>query len=202
MRLDDEHQDAVREITNVAMGQAGAALARTLDTFVQMSIPKVHVLRADRLIDAVAPASWANRRVTVIREAFFGVLKGEALILLDVRESHADAHAMLGDGAQLSPREFSLEIANMLIGACLDSIAAQLGYDVGYSPPQVMGEATSAAESLAATKPDTDVDLLAIAFDLSVDASLFMSRVVLVLASDAALHFTAAIDRFLAKVSE
>ena len=199
MLLDDEHADAVREITNVAMGQAGELLARTLDRYVHLSIPAVYVLTADRLIEAVAPSAWAQRQVTVVREAFFGVLEGESLTLL---EMNGGGDEVLGEGVGLSPHELSLEIANMLTGACLDGIAAQLGYDVGYSPPQVLSRGGSAAQALASTHPETGAELLVIAFDLTVEASVFMSRVVLVLSSDAALLFTAAVERFLLSVGQ
>jgi chemotaxis protein CheC len=197
MHLDEEHEDAVRELTNMAMGQAGALLAKAMDRYVHLSIPVVHVLTADRLIEAVAPADWAKRHVTVVREAFFGVLKGESLTLLDM---NVDGHDVLGADHGLSRQEVSLELANMMTGACLDSIGGQLGYDVGYSPPQMVRQGKPAEQALMDTRLDSRDELLVITFDLTVEGSAFSSRVVLVLASDAALHFTAAVDRFLAAV--
>jgi chemotaxis protein CheC len=198
MHLDEEHEDAVRELTNVAMGQAGDLLAKALDKYVHLSIPVVQVLTPDRLIEAVAPGDWAKRHVTVVREAFFGVLKGESLTLLDMKHG---GHDLLGAGMGMSPQEVSLELANMLTGACLDCIGGQLGYDVGYSAPQMVRQGKPAEQALLDTRPESQDELLVITFDLTVEGSAFSSRVVVVLASDAALHFTAAVDRFLAAMS-
>jgi chemotaxis protein CheC len=198
MQLDADHHDALREIVNVAMGQAGESLAKTLDRFVHLTIPQVFVLDSGRLGDAVAPRGWAEREVTVIREAFFGLLDGEALTLVDLSGGGAD---LLGTGTDLGPRELALEIANMLVGACLDGISAQLGYVVGYSPPNVICERDPAGKALGRALTPEEPRLLTIAIDFHVDASPWSSRVVLVFAPQAAANITASVARFLAAVS-
>jgi chemotaxis protein CheC len=199
MEFDADEQDALREVVNVAMGQAGASLARTLGTFVRLTIPKLYWLSPDRLAErAVAPDGWADRQVTVVREAFFGVINGESLTLIDLSQGGGN---ILGDDGQLTTREFALEIGNMLVGACLDGISDQLGFVVGYSPPQLICAGTSAVKALADLRPAAGPELLAVAIDFHVDSSLFNSRVVLVFTTRSADRIHHSVAKLLAALS-
>ena len=42
--LSQDQKDALQEIANIGMGQAGASIARVLDEFVQLSIPRILVV--------------------------------------------------------------------------------------------------------------------------------------------------------------
>jgi chemotaxis protein CheY-P-specific phosphatase CheC len=45
----DDQRDCLQEICNVAMGQAGDALARKLGVFVNLSIPVISIIKAEQL---------------------------------------------------------------------------------------------------------------------------------------------------------
>jgi len=52
----DEQTDALREIVNVAMGQAANSLARVLDAFVQLPVPRVRLVHASSFTRAKSSA--------------------------------------------------------------------------------------------------------------------------------------------------
>ncbi len=45
----EDQRDALQELTNIAMGQAGASLATLRDTFVDLSIPRIRVVEVIEL---------------------------------------------------------------------------------------------------------------------------------------------------------
>ncbi len=84
-QLKAEQRDCLQEIANVAMGQAGDVLARHVDSFVTLSIPRIKTLAAAELADSLAHFS-ADSTVyaasQVFAEASDKQLAGVLLLLL------------------------------------------------------------------------------------------------------------------------
>ena len=45
LAADSQQRDALAELVDIGMGQAGDRLARLLDTFIQLSIPRIALVR-------------------------------------------------------------------------------------------------------------------------------------------------------------
>jgi len=162
-----DQTDALEELANVAMGQAGASLAMILDLFVTLSVPRSRIVCAEEVAIAVASMIDDPRSITAVRQAFFNQLRGEAIVLfgpngcanLADRMGHEPldmaapamagilpgAPAMAGilpgaddpDGPEVE-NELLLDVSNILVGAVLNGLAEQLETDFSFSAPALM----------------------------------------------------------------
>jgi chemotaxis protein CheC len=51
--LNEDQRDALQEVANLAMGQAATRLARLLDTFIELSVPRVQVVEISKAAAAL-----------------------------------------------------------------------------------------------------------------------------------------------------
>ena len=49
---DDEH-DLLKEVFNMAMGQAGKALATLLNEFVDLAVPDIKLVEAEKVVETI-----------------------------------------------------------------------------------------------------------------------------------------------------
>lgn len=134
-----DQADALQEIANVAMGQAGASLATMLDLYVSLSVPRSRIVTVDNVAIAVAEMIGNKGEVTAVRQAFFNRLRGEAIVLFGP-EGCAGLADLLGhdevDGTV--EEELLLDVSNVLVGAVLNGLAEQLETDFSFSAPSIM----------------------------------------------------------------
>jgi chemotaxis protein CheC len=128
-----DHQDALREIVNIAMGRAGAVLSEVFDSFVTLSVPQIDSSPANRVMDDVIAES-PQQNWLAIRQAFCDQLEGEAVVVFD-GHSGSNLGALVGLGNANSGDEAMLDVGNMLVGACVNGIGEILGTRVSFSPP-------------------------------------------------------------------
>jgi chemotaxis protein CheY-P-specific phosphatase CheC len=138
--FDISFQDAFRETVNVAMGRAGALLARVLGVFVQLPVPNVNILEVGELHMALVDAQQGDRLTAICQGYIGGGIAGEALLMFHDSD--------LGDMARLMNRpchddsnlEMLLDLSSILIGACLSGIAEQIDVVFSQSHPQILGQ--------------------------------------------------------------
>lgn len=133
-------QDAFRETINVAMGRAGALLARVLGVFVQLPLPNVNMLEVGELHMALADAQSSEQLTAVCQGYIGGGIAGEALLIFHGSEIADMAQLMQRDSAEYSDMEMLLDLSTILIGACLSGIAEQIDVVFSQGHPQVLGE--------------------------------------------------------------
>ncbi|MFL0800929.1 MAG: chemotaxis protein CheC [Agarilytica sp.] len=148
LRISEEHRDALQEITNVAMGQAGDKLARLLDTFVILSIPHIEVMRPSDIAMALH-AIDANESVSGVCQGFIGGgIAGEAMLLFN-DTSFTDLAKLLNYDEKLddqAERELLMDTTNVLFGACLKGIAEQIDMEFSFGSPTVLGQHRKVSE--------------------------------------------------------
>lgn len=143
--------DGIREIANVAMGRSADLLARLLDVFVVMAIPNVNLIEPTELEMALDYAHDGEKMLAVCQGFIGAGLAGEALLLFD-ESSYEDIAALmhvkdeLTDGVRLG---LLMDIANVLIGACLKGISDQLDISFSQGHPVVLGRHVNVASLLA-----------------------------------------------------
>lgn len=142
LQIKEDHRDALQEITNVAMGQAGDKLARLLDTFVVLSIPHIEVMRPSDIAMALH-AIDSNQSVSGVCQGFIGGgIAGEAMLLFN-DTSFNDLAKLLDYKGQLdeqAERELLMDTTNVLFGACLKGISEQIDMDFSFGSPMVLGQ--------------------------------------------------------------
>ena len=141
-----ESRDALTELVNIGMGQAGDSLARLFDMFIQLSIPRLTMVEPAQLATAITAMIGDAGPIVAVRQAFSGRIRGEALAIYTA--SGCDSLADLVGYSDVSSDELLLEISNVLIGACVGALASQFSLDLCFSPPSILRRCATAAELL------------------------------------------------------
>ncbi len=134
-------RDAFREVNNVAMGRAAALLAKVLGVFVKLPIPNVNLLEVGELHMALADAQRGGTVSSVCQGYISGGIAGEALLIFHDSSFKDMAKLLKVEGAIDSNTELELlmDMASVLIGACLNGIAEQLDIRFSQGHPMVLG---------------------------------------------------------------
>lgn len=151
LTLSADLRDCYQEIANVAMGRAGDLLARLLDVFVELPIPNVNFIEVSELRMALRDVE-ANDSTSGICQGFISAgISGEALLILN-DSSFKDIASLMNyqysaeEGTEL---EVLMDLANVLIGACLKGISEQLDIDFSQGHPVVLGQNRKISELIA-----------------------------------------------------
>ncbi len=146
--------DACQEVANVAMGRAGDSLARFLDVFVELPVPKVNHIELSELIMALQ-FTEKESTVSAVCQGFIGPgISGEALLIFNDSSFQNIADLMkyqgeINDHVQL---ELLMDIANILVGACLQGISDQLDINLSQGHPVVLGQHVKVSDLLKTNK--------------------------------------------------
>jgi chemotaxis protein CheY-P-specific phosphatase CheC len=138
----DTFIDACQEIANIAMGRAGDSLARFLDVFVELPVPKVNHIELSELIMALQ-FTEKESTVSAVCQGFIGPgISGEALLIFNDSSFKNIAELMKhkGDIDEHIELELLMDTANILIGACLQGISDQLDINLSQGHPVVLGQ--------------------------------------------------------------
>lgn len=142
IELDSDMLDCYQEIANVAMGQAGDLLARLLGAFVLLPIPNVNFIEVSELTMALFDIESAEQ-TSGICQGFIGAgVSGEALLILN-DSSFKDVASLMNYQQELDNNielELLMDLANLLIGACLSGISSQLDMSFSQGHPVVLGQ--------------------------------------------------------------
>ena len=138
----DTFIDACQEVANVAMGRAGDSLARFLDVFVELPVPRVNHIELSELTMALQ-FSEHKETVSSVCQGFIGPgIAGEALTIFNDSSFENIAKLMkyrgkIDDHAEL---ELIMDVSNILVGACLQGISDQLDISLSQGHPVVLGQ--------------------------------------------------------------
>ena len=150
--IDVDIRDCYREVANVAMGQAADLLARLLDVFVILPVPNVNTLEAGELHMALAATDQYDT-ISAVCQGYIGSgIAGEALLLFNDASFSDIARLMKYKGETDAGVELELlmDVANILIGACLQGIADQLDINFSQGHPAVLGRHCKVSDIIAA----------------------------------------------------
>lgn len=133
--------DGYKEVANVAMGRAADLLARLLDVFVVMPIPKVNMIDKNEVRMALSEVA-EEERIAAVCQGFIGRgVAGEAFLIFN-ESSYSDIAKLMkydGDLDDSVELELLMDISSVLTGACLNAIAEQLDIDINQGHPIVLG---------------------------------------------------------------
>jgi chemotaxis protein CheC len=145
-RFSDEERDILQEVMNIAFGRASADLAEVIDIYVVLSVPNIRVLDASEIPRYIVEQVKAYERISLVEQVFLGKFRGMAMLifpagagrdLLALLDSSDGDRTSGAENMALLERETLMEIANILIGACVGKVAELLHDVVTYSPPRV-----------------------------------------------------------------
>ena len=145
--------DCYREITNIAMGQAADLLARLLNVFVVLPVPRVNLIEASELHMALQLANYEDT-FSAVCQGFIGQgISGEALLIFN-DSSFTDIASLMNYEGKIDDAveiELIMDTASILIGACLKGIAEQLDMSFSFGHPVVLGQHCQVPELVKAS---------------------------------------------------
>lgn len=195
--LTEDQRDALQEVLNIAMGQAGDSLARILDAFVELSVPRIRFVEVSMVTSIIEEFVPCSGEVTAVRQAFFDDLRGEALIIFD-QNGCRDLADLMGYDDNLdaqAEQELLLDVSNVLVGAILNGVTNTLGTHLSYSAPSIMAERTLLNQIITPENvPWTHSALLEVNYSLK-DRN-FRSHLLLFMAEEAIEALRKAVDDF------
>ena len=195
--LTQDQKEALQEIANIGMGQAGASIAEVLDHFVLLSIPRILFLRPEDIAGALL-LTVGEENVSAVRQAFHSSMRGEAIVIFGEQRCNdlADLMGYEKDLDHAAELELLLDISNILVGACLSGIAEQLRENIGFSAPSLMADRMS-VQHLFSVKDISWHNALLVEVNFRLEQRSFACHLVILLAETEIAAMAEALDRFL-----
>lgn len=205
--LTEDQRDALQELTNIAMGQAGSSLATLLDEFVDLSIPRIRVVELNELPPALADLIGKNAEVSAVRQSFQGYLRGEAIVIFGEPGSKALADLLGYDGnlGEATATELLLDVANVLSGACLGGMMEQIrnitdnaaGAELSFSMPSVMARQVVPQQLIDPAKVSWSHSLL-LEVNFTLKSRNFVAHLVMLMPEAGIAKIRGVVDQFIA----
>jgi chemotaxis protein CheC len=168
MNLTDLQKDALKEVGNIGAGHAATALSQLLNTKINLSEPRIDVIK---FRDLASRVGHENRTVAALHMYVRGEAPGQMVVLFD-REQALDfvsqfLHRVIGD-IQIfdSIADSTLkELGNIIAGSYLTAIIQLTGSNLLPSVPTLSyGTVQAAFRTLMSILPDQDVFLIESSF--------------------------------------
>lgn len=199
-KLDAEQIDALSEIFNIGVGKAAAAMGDLMHDEVLLSVPHVSIFTVS---EAAQQLGSAGSTMYGVRQPFRGVFNGDALLIFAGDKSLeivriVAGQSMPGEDLSAIEQDAMTELGNVMLSACLATLADLLGKEFELSPPRVdVGD----SRTILGTRIQNHlVVFLHIRFELL--SSQIEGFVVFVLNTTSLLALRAAVDRLLGRPAE
>ncbi|ASW02073.1 chemotaxis protein CheC [Paraburkholderia aromaticivorans] len=202
--LTEDQRDALQEVANLAMGQAATRLARLLDAFIELSVPRVKVVAVSEAAQALREMTGIEDTVSAVRQGFRSDIKGEALVICR-SDSVEQLCALVSDPYSrsayetVSQQELVFDVANVLTGACVSCILDQLGRTPIFSAPGLLGEAMTLDEVFQPGVLQWEVALL-VEVNFALEDQSFRAHLVMLMAEESIRHMNGALDALLSSL--
>ncbi len=196
-----EQLEALQEIINIAMGQGADRLARLIETFVVLSVPKLYSVKTSEDFQQVH--NRLNHQPTIsTQQSFIGPFRGEVLVIFGVNGANELAELM-GYGNQTNEQireELILDITNILVGTCITGISQQLHLEASTfsSPTLLPGNKT--VVSLIQDKSLQDLETLLVEIQFKIESHAFSCELLICISNQSIEVVSAAVDKLIDSV--
>jgi len=194
--LNEDQQDCLQEIINVAMGQASDQLARYLDTFVYLRVPSIEQVDSESLTNTLFSDECA---VAVVSQGFFGYegIRGEALLMYQPEDSDKLADILGYEPDEISTEEQIIDLSSILTTTFLNVFASQIDNQMSYSAPRLLSTSeTTLSQHLAQQAFNWDL-ALKVKISYQVTDYSFNCDMILLIPESAIVNIKTVIDRIL-----
>lgn len=171
--LTDFEKDALKEIINLSFGSASAGLADVIGMYVFLNVPTIEIMQPDEICKYIEKEIFLQKGLNIVEQYYIGKIRGMAYMILsfdNVEEILSilglnEMHKIQNYSHDVLAQETIIEIANIIIGACVSKIAEMLSDVVTYLPPRYIGSDCSLeAISNKLFKPNSYVIILKTVF--------------------------------------
>lgn len=138
--LNEDEQDCLQELMNIAYGSATAAITEILDAQATLSIPKIEIIDAHNLQKHLSDYIELDTSHFISMQQINGVISGENLFVID-KSSAINVALKFGleedeiDNNELC--DIILEITNILSSSTISKLASEMNAKVSFSPPDI-----------------------------------------------------------------
>jgi chemotaxis protein CheC len=137
IQLTELQEDAIVELLNIGMGVAARSLSEMVNEEISLSIPNLEML--SRQSAATHLNGEKPQRISVIKQCFRGAVWGEALLLFPQDKSLELVQVLMKDVPTEMLDELAqdalVEVGNIILHACLASLANLLAIDLNSDIP-------------------------------------------------------------------
>lgn len=196
LNLNEDQQDCLQELINVAMGQASDQLARYLDTFVYLKVPSIEQVNAESLSTTL---NTEEKGIAVVSQGFFGYegIRGEALLVYQPKDSDRLADLLGYEPEELTVEEQIIDLSSILTTTFLNVFASQIDNQMSYSAPRLLSSGLhSVSDHLEQLSFNWDM-ALKVKISYQVTDYSFNCDMILLIPESAILNITTVIDRIL-----
>ncbi|WP_440874583.1 chemotaxis protein [Thalassotalea sp. PLHSN55] len=196
LNLNEDQQDCLQELINVAMGQASDQLARYLDTFIYLKVPNIEQVDAQTLTNSLGQNQDS---IAVVSQGFFGYdgIRGEALLVYQPKDSDRLADLLGYEPDELSDEEQIIDLSSILTTTFLNVFARQIDNQMSYSAPRLLSNNYSTvSDHIGQLSFNWDIALKVRIIYQVTDYS-FNCEMVLLIPESAIVHIKTMIDRIL-----
>lgn len=135
--------DALKEIINIAFGNAAALLSEVIELHATLNVPEIKIVHSKELRDFIGSTFNGGEDLHIVEQHYTSKLKGIAYLVFS-RDSGKSFISLLEEynempanmSINLLEKETLTEVGNIIIGACLSKIAELLSDVVSYLPPR------------------------------------------------------------------
>lgn len=197
--LTEDQKDALQEIHNIAMGQAGKALAEAFGTFIHLSIPKIQFVSSKEITDSLRVNIGKNVEISAVRQAFYGKISSESFLIFN-KQDYKKLSELLDNHDELtseSENELLLDISNILIGAFHSCISDLLSIDICATPAILMAKSID-IENLKLADPKNSGHFIMIEIVFQIDKEGACCHLAQLLPNESIETLKSALDCFIA----
>lgn len=129
-----------QELSNIAMGQAADRLARLLKIFIHLPIPRVALISMDELDMIILNHADKNNGAIVSQGFVSSGIAGEVLLMFSESNTKDMAKLLHYDDNidNVTDKDILIDLANVLSGAFLNSLATQLDITFSQNSPLLL----------------------------------------------------------------
>jgi chemotaxis protein CheC len=137
--LSEIERDALAEIANMAVARAASSLRQMVGEQVLLSVPIVKIMRRTEAADIVG----GDASLVGVQQSFAGPFAGRAMLIFPENRSLELVRSIVGEEHSLEDiidleEEALAETGNVILNACLATIANVLGTTMRMSLPSVV----------------------------------------------------------------
>lgn len=200
--LSELQLDALTEIFNIGAGRAASSLSEIVGDEVKLSVPRVQLYQSSEINADVL--SLNSPRLGAVRQSFSGLFNADAMLLFAEKRALEIVHDMMGsqvgveDVAEFE-QEAMCELGNIILNACLSSMADMLDLTLDSSLPTYSIGASDVVLRQIISEVNQPV-MLVLHIDLAIEKHHSQGYLVFLLSSSSLQELLTHIDRFISGI--
>ena len=141
VELNDLEKDTFKEVFNIGIGRAASALSEMVGEEVELSVPSLKLFGREEAAGFIQ--SRATDRVAAVQQSFHGPFAGSALLIYPEEKSLELVRSILGEEVPLDSlteleQESLMEVGNVILNACLGSLANMIDTEIHCELPEYL----------------------------------------------------------------